>query len=512
MAIAKGVARIKHAETGAVYEIDARSIHLETVGFEDREMGPEYMHEATVSHPVLGDLLWQVWEYPIGTEDDRETQVDPHTLLNDVDIEFFDEDEDGPGSPSDEDRQQRIEAMVDWFFENFEDPVHQLPYVSAEGGYQWVFGGPYNASTELQENFPDEDLELVEAAVSKIEADGTLDWAEIQKPEYADEEDSPNAQETARPSESSPEEIEALEELIRAIPVPRQDPLFEVQGDGRVHLARPPDAATSPIRDPDHDDPLKEELALAVNDLASSLIGTNAHTDIQATIEYYRSALLDDELSISRLYCRGVRLENANAALRIEIERGHLPPLPEQASGLLTSTLDLHATYIMRTAEGRELAAAAAQYRRPANENANFIESANRIGLAVSNAPHLFEPEVQDLVAKAARDAGSGPAPERSNQVATRTVGGLALTLLKWVGVTGAAALLSSAIGASASISAVAVSAGGGIDAAVSFITSHATDFRVVLAAAGADLGWAEPVFRVLNRIARSEHQKDRDF
>lgn len=47
----------------------------------------------------------------------------------------------------------QFEAMRSWFFDNFEDPVNCCPYESQEGGYFYIFGGPYYAGEELQEKF-----------------------------------------------------------------------------------------------------------------------------------------------------------------------------------------------------------------------------------------------------------------------------------------------------------------------------------------------------------------------
>ncbi len=50
-------------------------------------------------------------------------------------------------------REIQIEAMRSWFFVNYEDPVESCPYDSAEGGYQYIYGGPYDAEEQLQEEF-----------------------------------------------------------------------------------------------------------------------------------------------------------------------------------------------------------------------------------------------------------------------------------------------------------------------------------------------------------------------
>ena len=39
-------------------------------------------------------------------------------------------------------REERVEAMVEWFLDNFEDPAEHTPHESAEGGYQYIWGGP----------------------------------------------------------------------------------------------------------------------------------------------------------------------------------------------------------------------------------------------------------------------------------------------------------------------------------------------------------------------------------
>jgi hypothetical protein len=47
---------------------------------------------------------------------------------------------------------RQIEVMRSWFYQNFSDPI-ELPYNSAEGGYQWIWGGPFDAREELESEF-----------------------------------------------------------------------------------------------------------------------------------------------------------------------------------------------------------------------------------------------------------------------------------------------------------------------------------------------------------------------
>ena len=63
----------------------------------------------------------------------------------------------------------QLDVMKTWFFANFEDPANRTPYDSSEGGYQWIWGGPYFASDELMGEFfnvvPDE---LIEDLASEL--------------------------------------------------------------------------------------------------------------------------------------------------------------------------------------------------------------------------------------------------------------------------------------------------------------------------------------------------------
>ena len=59
---------------------------------------------------------------------------------------------------------QIVEVIVKWFNANFEDPAENTPYESAEGGYQFIWGGPCNARGEIEDQFgelPERILELV---------------------------------------------------------------------------------------------------------------------------------------------------------------------------------------------------------------------------------------------------------------------------------------------------------------------------------------------------------------
>ncbi len=83
--------------------------------------------------------------------------------------------------------------MVEWFHANFEDPAMETPYDGREGGYQYIWGGPFDANEELWSAFPEAGDELISRAASEIQSDGLFDWApsgsRIQPDDEPDEHD-----------------------------------------------------------------------------------------------------------------------------------------------------------------------------------------------------------------------------------------------------------------------------------------------------------------------------------
>jgi hypothetical protein len=73
-------------------------------------------------------------------------------------------------------REDAIMSIKGWFLQNFDDPVHDTPYVSAEGGYQYIWGGPYEVRDILETFFSDVvPEELIRAAAEELENE-SLEW------------------------------------------------------------------------------------------------------------------------------------------------------------------------------------------------------------------------------------------------------------------------------------------------------------------------------------------------
>ena len=80
----------------------------------------------------------------------------------------------GPPSkpPEITDKDTAVEQMTEWFFANFEDPAESTPYESAEGGYQYIWGGPYDAREVLEDAFYDQMVK----ALGESEAEVLIDF------------------------------------------------------------------------------------------------------------------------------------------------------------------------------------------------------------------------------------------------------------------------------------------------------------------------------------------------
>jgi hypothetical protein len=83
--------------------------------------------------------------------------------------------------------ESQIEVMREWFFENYEDPNNRTPYESAEGGYIYIWGGPYDAREELEGEFggfvKNEAIEELESELMDI----CWEWTKAESPDDYDD-------------------------------------------------------------------------------------------------------------------------------------------------------------------------------------------------------------------------------------------------------------------------------------------------------------------------------------
>ncbi len=85
------------------------------------------------------------------------------------------------------DENVQIETMRRWFLQRFEDPANRTPYDSREGGYQWVWGGPYDAQEELEEQFSDYvSQDVIDELVNELNGE-CWEWAPVESADDYDE-------------------------------------------------------------------------------------------------------------------------------------------------------------------------------------------------------------------------------------------------------------------------------------------------------------------------------------
>lgn len=77
-------------------------------------------------------------------------------------------------------------VMDGWFRRRFEDPAVRTPYESREGGYQYIWGGPYDAREELETEFAGTVPEAVIEALADELSGECWEWARVPSEEDYD--------------------------------------------------------------------------------------------------------------------------------------------------------------------------------------------------------------------------------------------------------------------------------------------------------------------------------------
>lgn len=86
-------------------------------------------------------------------------------------------------------KSKQIEFMEEWFRDKYEDPVESTPYDSGEGGYIWIYGGPYDAGEELGDEFGQYVDEKLINRLAEHLSDECPYWTLKDKADFYDEED-----------------------------------------------------------------------------------------------------------------------------------------------------------------------------------------------------------------------------------------------------------------------------------------------------------------------------------
>lgn len=116
---------------------------------------------------------------------------------------------------------EAVELIEEWFFENFEDPANSTPHESAEGGYQYIWGGPYYTRDIIENVFADTATdELITAAVKWLERKSSL-WVPSIRRRKSPEDDGEMVVEWLDPAAAHAElqqQLLSLGEALAALP------------------------------------------------------------------------------------------------------------------------------------------------------------------------------------------------------------------------------------------------------------------------------------------------------
>lgn len=74
------------------------------------------------------------------------------------------------------DEETQLRAAQYWFYDNYTNPAENTPYDSAEGGYQFIWGGPYVPKDVLQENFEGVVRDEVIDELADMLSDISFEW------------------------------------------------------------------------------------------------------------------------------------------------------------------------------------------------------------------------------------------------------------------------------------------------------------------------------------------------
>ncbi len=264
--------------------------------------------------------------------------------------------------------EKTIQKVLGWFFENFQDPANRLPYIGHEGGYQYIHGGPYDARDEISNEFgnyiPEE---VLEAAINRVQKDGTVFWDTTEDNfDWLDEPEPPSGLDGESPfGKAKPRQMPSRETLDA--PAQSPGPQWTITNK-RI----------TPKSEPARSDPisvlLHTELRAAARSAQNgcSTLG-NKYPELWRVLNEY-TILIDvepDSVVEVSLFATGIDLTTRYELAR-DATKAKDPEYAELNQGelaLLTKLVQLHAPYIQNTEIGAYLTELSLrEYRTPDQE------------------------------------------------------------------------------------------------------------------------------------------------
>lgn len=87
------------------------------------------------------------------------------------------------------DRETQKEVMRTWFLANYENPAQRTPYDSSEGGYIYIWGGPYGTEDLILENFEERiSHDVIQELVDELEQEQhCVEWTNVPREDDYDD-------------------------------------------------------------------------------------------------------------------------------------------------------------------------------------------------------------------------------------------------------------------------------------------------------------------------------------
>ncbi|MEM1390179.1 MAG: hypothetical protein AAGG45_03780 [Pseudomonadota bacterium] len=276
-----------------------------------------------------------------------------------------------------------------------------------------------------------------------------------------------------------------------AVPEPRPGVAFGISQNGRVGIS---DTGLLTDDDQKEVESVREVLIEALDDLDAGCAGSNAFGFVRPIVSRYQAALVQETVSIDKLYAQGVRLSNACDRIKSEIESEALPEPSVHIGEAFDSVLIIHGPMIMGTERGRELIERARDYSRTKAETEEYKAASTQMAAIAAGQAELLEEDAAQLVTDVNAEIGQGEHPEWSNELAETANFNLLRTIGKiTTNPTGAAtiaAVTANTLGAPATGQTIATASTFLVEACSAFLLTAEPQLRAMIACTGTDLAW----------------------
>ena len=391
---------------GKVISVDPTDLDFLGYTGGDRQMGYENIHNYSFTDENGNKFIWEVSEYPEGVLNFLNHDSGNFVLIEDFIFSLEQEPE------SQDEYENAIREMVEWFYENFQDPANRLPYDSRNGGYQWIHGGPYDAYEEISDHFSSIYSErAVEAAAEEVTLEGTLDWDSTKwddpdLSDYDELDDDWDENEVQGDTPNAP---------LDNFPLQERGFNFGIENGKVVYRPSYIDANSMTAR-------LHKSLVDVTRTLQEShrTIG-NKYRSLLTAIDEYLVAINKDISLVDAVEVYAIGLD-LDTEFKVALEYsgddlGEYPELNRNEKSAIEKVLRRHAAYIQSTPEGAYFTDAEERHLRSFEEEKHHSEAVKNAASHILNNSEIADPEAIQLIYDNAVPAENDPNASRKKTI-----------------------------------------------------------------------------------------------